>query len=107
VSWYGRLEGERTPLTPYQPIELVNALKAPVLGLYGKNDESIPQTSVEKMRTALAQAAGSGVQAAAKSQILVYPNAGHAFHADYRASYEPQAAKLGWEQAASWFKRWL
>lgn len=107
VSWYGRLEGERTTLAPYQPIELVNSLKAPVLGLYGKKDESIPQSSVDRMRVALAQAAASGVQAAAKSQIVVYPNAGHAFHADYRASYEPLAAKQGWEQASIWFKRWL
>jgi len=107
VSWYGRLEGEHSTLTPYQPIDLVKSLKAPVLGLYGKNDESIPQSSVDSMRAALAAAAASGVQAALKSQILVYPNAGHAFHADYRASYEPQAAKQGWEQASSWFKRWL
>jgi carboxymethylenebutenolidase len=107
VSWYGRLEGERSALSPSHPMDLIRALKAPVLGLYGQADESIPQASVQRMQNALAQAASLGNEAAAHSKILVYPNAGHAFHADYRASFEPLAAQQAWAQATAWFKRWL
>lgn len=107
VSWYGKLEGEHTTLAPYEPIDLVRSLKAPVLGLYGLNDESIPQSSLEHMKSALTGAANMGSRAAANSQIVVFPNAGHAFHADYRTSFEPQAAAQGWAQAVAWFKRWV
>ena len=42
--------------------------------------------------------------AAQQSQFVLYSNAGHAFHADYRPSYVPTAAADGWEKAVAWFK---
>jgi carboxymethylenebutenolidase len=35
---------------------------------------------------------------------VVYPEAGHAFHADYRPSYVKQAAEDGFQRALAWFK---
>lgn len=99
VAWYGRLEGATSPLTPKQPLELTPILRAPVLGLYGEDDSGIPLASVERMRTALA----SGSEAAKASRIVTYPDAPHAFHADYRPSYREAAAKDGWKQALAWF----
>ncbi len=99
VAWYGRLEGASTELTPKHPLELAPILKAPVLGLYGEADTGIPQASVERMRVALK----GGSDAAKASRIVTYPDAPHAFHADYRPSYREAAAKDGWQKAMAWF----
>ncbi len=101
VAWYGRLEGDRTVLTPQQPIDIVGELKAPVLGLYGGADAGIPQESVEKMRKALAQ----GSAAAKASEIKVYKDAPHAFHADYRPSFRREEAADGWKRLLAWFEK--
>lgn len=106
VAWYGRLVASPTakpsPLTPRQPIDVVDELKAPVLGLYGGKDQGIPQESVERMRAALGK---SKSKAAQTSDIVVYPDAGHGFHADYRPSYDKAAATDGWRRLQEWFKR--
>ena len=75
-------------------------IKAPVLGLYGGKDQGIPLDTVDKMKAALA----GGSAAAKASQFVVYPEAGHAFHADYRPSYIKEPAEDGWRRAVAWFK---
>lgn len=100
VAWYGRLVGATNELTPRQPIDLVGTLHAPVLGLYGGKDQGIPLDTVDKMKTALA----GGGAAAKKSEFHVYPDAQHAFHADYRPSYRPDDARDGWTRCLAWFK---
>ncbi|RPH78804.1 MAG: carboxymethylenebutenolidase, partial [Candidatus Rokuibacteriota bacterium] len=40
-------------------------------------------------------------------EILVYPGAGHAFHADYRPSYNQAAADDGWNRCVGWFNKHL
>src|SRR2546423_5156840 len=104
VAWYGRLvpnpNQPANPLTPKQPIELVDELKAPVLGLYGGKDQGIPVASVEQMREALKK---SKSKAAHESELIVYPNAGHGFNADYRPSYDREAATDGWQRLQAWF----
>lgn len=105
VAWYGRMEGQANANTPKHPIEQVAALKAPVLGLYGGADTGIPVTSVNHMKEALAQAALQGNAAAKASEFVLYPDAPHAFHADYRASYRAAPAADGWSRAVSWLKQ--
>ncbi|MFY8015320.1 MAG: dienelactone hydrolase family protein [Limnohabitans sp.] len=107
VAWYGRMEGQANANTPKHPIEQVAALKAPVLGLYGSADTGIPVTSVNNMKDALAQAAQQGNAAAKASEFVLYPDAPHAFHADYRASYRAAPAADGWERALAWFKQYV
>jgi carboxymethylenebutenolidase len=104
VAWYGRLVGEKTEGSPFNPIDIASELKAPVLGLYGGADTGISLESVDKMRAALAQA-GSKNAAAKNSLIEVYPDAPHAFHADYRESYREGPAKDGWNKCIAWFKK--
>lgn len=99
VAWYGRLVGEATALTPQYPIDLANKLKAPVLGLYGGADAGIPIDTIERMRKAL-KAAGDS------SQIVVYPDTPHGFHADYRPSYRKEQAQDGWKRLREWFKKY-
>lgn len=101
VAWYGRLQGAVTPNTPSHPMDCTLELKAPVLGLYGGADAGIPLDSVDRMKSALSQ----GSAAARSSDILVYPEAPHAFHADYRPSYRPGPAGDGWQRLQAWLRR--
>jgi len=100
VAWYGRLVGTATPLTPAQPIDRAASLRAPVLGLYGGADTGIPLDTVDKMKASLA----NGSPAARASQFVVYPDAPHAFHADYRPSYRQGPAEDGFKRALEWFR---
>jgi carboxymethylenebutenolidase len=102
VAWYGRLSrpaaGQFLSEPERQwPLELVGSLKAPVLGLYGGKDLGIPQTDVEAMRAALKATRKTG------SDLIVYPDAQHGFHADYRASYDAAAAQDGWRKMIDYF----
>jgi carboxymethylenebutenolidase len=100
VAWYGRLVGVTSPLNPAHPVDLAGKLHGPVLGLYGGQDGGIPLDTVDKMKSALA----TGSPAARRSEFVVYPDAPHAFHADYRPSFRKQAAEDGWKRCAAWFK---
>jgi len=104
VAWYGRLVGTSTALTPKHPLDLAADLKAPVLGLYGGQDGGIPLTTINQMKDALAEAGTKGNAAAKASEFVVYKDAPHAFHADYRPSYRKDAAADGFKRALAWFK---
>ncbi len=101
VAWYGRLVGPVTPNNPRHAVDVAAQIKAPVLGLYGAADTGIPLDTVDKMRSALSQ----GSAAAKASEFVVYPDAPHAFHADYRSSYRQPAAEDGWQRLLAWLKR--
>ncbi|PZU99978.1 MAG: carboxymethylenebutenolidase [Pseudanabaena sp.] len=98
VAWYGRLVGESTALTPKHPVDIASSLQVPVLGLYGGKDTGIPLDTVDQMRSKL-----SGCSAS--SEIVVYPEAPHAFHADYRPSYRQTEAEDGWKRMLAWFSK--
>jgi carboxymethylenebutenolidase len=97
IAWYGRLSGAPSAAMPRSPLDLAATIKPPVLGLYGGRDDGIPQTQVEAMRQKL-QAAGN------PSEIVVYPEAEHGFNADYRPSYNAEAAADGMKRALAWLK---
>jgi carboxymethylenebutenolidase len=97
VAWYGRLTGMTNDLQPKYPLDLVGELKAPVLGLYGGADTGIPNESVEKMQKALKDANQP-------SEIVLYPDTPHGFHADYRPTYRKDKAEEGWKKLVAWFK---
>jgi carboxymethylenebutenolidase len=98
VAWYGRLIGQAAELQPTYPVDVASKLRVPVLGLYGGKDQTIPLESVERMRAAL-ERGSSG------SEIVVYPDAPHGFHADYRPSYRRESAEDGWRRMLDWFVR--
>ncbi|HWT53286.1 MAG TPA: dienelactone hydrolase family protein, partial [Rhodocyclaceae bacterium] len=87
-----------TANTPRHPLDQADNMQAPVLGLYGGQDQGIPLSDVDAMNAKL-KAAGSD------SYIHVYPDAGHAFNADYRPSYRAAEAKDGWQRMLAWFKQ--
>ena len=100
VAWYGRLvpPQQTSELQPKHPTDIAAQLKAPVLGLYAAKDQGIPLDSVERMRAAIKAANG-------KSEIIVYPEADHGFNADYRPTYNKEAATDGWRRMMEWFKK--
>lgn len=98
AAWYGKLTGDKTLTMPKHPVDVATQLTAPVLGLYGAQDKSIPLETIETMRQALRAAN-------ADAEIVVYPEAGHAFNADYRPSYHAPSAQDGWQRMLAWFAR--
>jgi carboxymethylenebutenolidase len=98
VAWYGRIDGEVNNRTARWPLDIAGEIKGAVLGLYGGKDQGIPLEDVEAMEMALKKAGG-------KSQIHIYPDAPHAFHADYRPTYRKDSAEDGWKRLQDWFKQ--
>jgi carboxymethylenebutenolidase len=95
AAWYGQLAPRPGDSTQkLWPIDHVAELKAPVLGLYGGLDPF--SAAVPAMREALAKAGKPGA-------IVVYPDAGHGFHADYRASYVEADARDAWARMLTFF----
>ena len=99
VAWYGQLSGQRTEAMPHTMLDLVDELKAPVLGLYGGQDAGIPVAQVEAMKAAMKEKGKVG-------EFVVYPEAPHAFNADYRPSYREKEAKDGMQRLLAWFKKY-
>ena len=62
--------------------------------------QEIPAADVKEMETAL-RAAGK------TAEFVLYPGAPHAFYADYRPSYRPEAAKDAWGRCVAWFDKYL
>jgi carboxymethylenebutenolidase len=98
VAWYGVLQRPKNDMTPDNPIDLVQRINSPILGLYGGADPGIPVAQIDAMRAAL-KAEGK------PSEIIVYPDTPHGFNADYRPSYRPQQARDGWKRMLAWFKQ--
>jgi carboxymethylenebutenolidase len=98
AAWYGRLDGPARTETPEHPLDLAERRRAPGLGRYGGKDTGIPKGDVVAMRKKLAQAKSP-------SEIVVFPDAPHGFHADYRESYRPMEAEEGWRRMLEWFRR--
>jgi carboxymethylenebutenolidase len=98
AAWYGRLEGETNAMTPKNAIDYAAVLKAPVIGFYGGKDTGISQESIERMRGVLKVLRDD-------SEINVYPDAQHGFNADYRPSYNKEAAQDAWKKMLEWFKK--
>jgi carboxymethylenebutenolidase len=97
VAWYGPVGGERTAIQPRTADDVAGEIHAPILALYGGADTGIPVASVEAARDK-AVAAGKSVE------LVVYPDAPHGFHADYRPSYRREAAEEGWTRALAFLK---
>jgi carboxymethylenebutenolidase len=100
VAWYGPTArayhaGDSTAL------DVAARIKAAILGLYGGNDPGIPRDTVDRMAAAV-RAAGND-----RVEIVVFADAPHAFHADYRPSYRKEAAEAGWKRLTDWFARHL
>lgn len=101
VSWYGQLRPEkRQGVRTVGPLDIAAKINPPILGLYGEADLGIPVADVKEMKAAL-KAAGK------TAEFVLYPGAPHAFFADYRPSYRPDAAKDAWDRCLAWLRKYL
>ena len=107
IAWYGILDGRESGVFrdalsryPSHPIDLVDRLQTPVLGLYGGQDDAIPLATIQQMQAALKE----GSLEARRSEIRIYSEAGHAFFADYRATYRRDAARDAWHRCVAWLR---
>lgn len=81
--------------------QLREHLKAPVLGLFGDADVSIPVGTVEEFDKLLNEI---GVE----NEVIVYPNSGHAFFRDSDPNvYKTEASKDAWERVTRFFGKYL
>jgi len=99
VCWYGRLVRDSNPKRPTPWRTVAASLKAPVLGIYAGTDPNIPPEALAEMRPALAQAP-------VKTEIQLYPDAKHGFHADYQPQYRQADAEDAWSRQMEWLKRY-
>jgi carboxymethylenebutenolidase len=99
AAWYGPVGGAANEYVPKTAMDRVAEIKVPVLGLYGAKDAGIPVEPVEKFFGAL-KAAGT------PAELVMYPEAGHGFHADFRPdNYRKADAEDAWGRMLAWFKK--
>ena len=102
AAWYGRVvPTANSPVNdaqPKTPVDYAKDLKAPVIGFYGGLDTGIPLDGVQRMQDELKKGKSG-------SEIIVYPNAGHGFHADYRPSFNKEASEDAWKRLLEWFSK--
>jgi carboxymethylenebutenolidase len=101
VAWYG------PPARPYpdtpNPVtgfDVAKDLKVPFLGLFGETDQNPKPEDARRFGELVSQHNRN-------VEIVVYPGAGHAFHADYRPSYNAAAAADAWKRCIDWFNKYL
>jgi len=101
VGFYGGgIVTQRFPQFPALVGEAA-ALQTPWLGLFGEEDHTIPVEEVEQLGKALEAAP-------VDTDVVLYPDAGHAFHNDQREdSYRDGATKDAWSRTLDWFDRHL
>lgn len=102
VAWYG------SPARPYQgangPVtgfDVAKDVKAPFLGLFGGKDTNPTPADAQKFGEMVKMAGNPNVQ------IVVFPESGHGFHADYRPSYNAKDAAEAWKACTDWFQKYL
>jgi len=101
VPWYGQIKPAKTAgIRTVGPLDVAAQIQAPLLGLYGEADQGIPVADIREMEAAL-KAAGK------TAEFVIYPDAPHAFHADYRPSYRENPAKDAWARCLAWFNAYL
>jgi carboxymethylenebutenolidase len=101
VAWYGPPgRGYKDDPQPVSGFDVAKDITCPFLGLFGEEDKNPSPEDVRKFEALLKQHN-------ANVEVVIYPNAGHAFHADYRQSYRAEAAKDGWTRCVGWFNRFL
>ncbi len=97
VSYYGLLDGMKSPIKPQDPVDFAAALKVPVLGLYAGIDGFVKPAVIDQMRAGL-------VKSTSGSEIVIFPNVNHGFNADYRPTYDKSAAVYAQKLTTDWLK---
>ena len=94
------IQDEHTPQRPVSPIDMVPSLACPVLALFGEEDPNPSPAHAARLKEELDKHGKT-------YELRMYPNAGHAFFADYRDSYRPVAAQDMWHRVLVFYERHL
>ena len=101
VAWYGPparpYQGANGPVTGF---DVAKDIHVPFLGLYGEKDTGPTPDDARKLGELLKQHDKD-------VEIVVYPGVGHGFHADYRPSYNKEAADDAWKRCTGLFNKYL
>ena len=89
IIYYGSLETNATKL---------EAIKWPVLGIFGSLDTSIPVDTVKKFEAALNEV---GIE----NEIHIYEGVGHAFANPSGMNYAPNETKDAWKKTVEFLNR--
>ena len=101
VSFYGGGIARPRPQFELRPILEESAnIRRPVLCLFGAEDQGITAEDVGAIRAQLDRLA-------IPHEVVVYPDAGHAFFSDARPSYRAGPAADAWRRTLDWLARHL
>lgn len=81
---------------PVPPIDMIADLNCPLLGLFGEEDPNPSPEHAERLQAELDKHGKT-------YEMRMYPNAGHAFFADYRDSYRPVPAQDMWHRVLTFY----
>lgn len=94
------IQEEHTPQRPVSPIDMVRNLSCPLLALFGEEDPNPSPAHAQRLKEEL--------DANRKDyEMRMYPDAGHAFFADYRDTYRPVAAQDMWHRVLLFYGKHL
>ena len=91
---------EQEDTRPVPPIDMIADLNCPLLGLFGEEDPNPSPEHAERLQAELDKHGKT-------YEMRMYPNAGHAFFADYRDSYRPIPAQDMWHRVLTFYDKHL
>jgi len=89
-----------TEKQPVAPIDLTADLSAPLLGIFGNDDQRPSPEQVNEHEEALKKAGKT-------YEFHRYDGAGHGFFYHDRGAYRQEQAMDGWEKMLAWFDKYL
>jgi carboxymethylenebutenolidase len=101
VSFYGGgIAANPDPLGRANLLGYVDKMSAPIMLMYGADDQSISAEEHQQVAAALSKAKK-------RYTLNVFPKAGHGFFSDRRDSYNPAASSEAWAMTLSFFDQHL
>ena len=91
---------ELTDARPVAAIDMVSDLSCPLLALFGEEDDNPTLAHAARLKEELDKHSKT-------YEFKMYPNAGHAFFADYRPSYRAAPAQDMWHRVLGFYEKHL
>jgi carboxymethylenebutenolidase len=100
VAFYGLLRNQKQhdAETPVSPVDVVPAIRVPLLFHVGDQDPWIDAEMIDEFERRMREEKKA-------YELCVYRGAGHAFHEHFRATYRPVAAQTAWLRSLA-FLHW-
>jgi carboxymethylenebutenolidase len=98
--WGGGVVQEPTPKQPVAPIDMTPNLSAPLIGLFGNDDQRPSPADVDKHEAALKEHGKTYV-------FHRYDGAGHGFFYYHTPNYRQEPAMDGWNKVEDFFRQHL